>query len=75
MRASWRFSLSAVLALATAGPGGRLAAQDLPPAGFGSLRQDQVAVFLRTPNVSVRVLPLEEREIRMLAPDPYSSLS
>jgi hypothetical protein len=51
-----------------------LAAQDLPPAGFGSLRQDQVAVRLTTTNLSVRVLPLDERVIRLLAPDAYSSL-
>ncbi len=72
MRASWRFSLSAAVLLAAAGI--PLAGQELPPAGFGSLRQDQVAVFLTTPNLSVRVLPLEERVIRMLAPDTYSSL-
>lgn len=74
MTALWRFSASAALLLAAPGLGGVLVAQDLPPAGFGSLRQDQVSVFLSTPSLSVRVLPLDERVIRLLAPDTYSSL-
>jgi hypothetical protein len=72
--AFWRFSASAALLLAAPGLGGALVAQDVPPAGFGSLRQDQVSVFLGTPSLSVRVLPLDERVIRLLAPDTYSSL-
>lgn len=75
MRASWHSSLSPALLLAASCAGvPMMAAQDLPPAGFGSLRQDQVAVRLTTPNLSVRVLPLDERVIRLLAPDAYSSL-
>lgn len=74
MRASWRFSVSAALVLAASGAGAALAAQELPPAGFGSLRQDQVAVRLATTALAVRVLPLDERVIRLLAPDTYASL-
>jgi len=72
----WRFSTSALLALAACGPVPRLVAQgeDLPPAGFGTLRQDQVAIRLTTPNLAVRALPLDERIIRLLAPDTYASL-
>lgn len=53
-----------------------LAAQstDLPPIGHGSLRQDQVAVLITTDNLAVRTLPLDERVIRLLSPDTYSSL-
>jgi hypothetical protein len=47
---------------------------DLPPAGFGTLRQEQVAVRLATGSVQLRVLPLDERIIRLLAPDTYASL-
>jgi hypothetical protein len=75
VRASWRFSVSAALVLAASGAGAVLAAQDLPPAGFGSLRQDQVAVILSTANLTVRVLPLDESVIRLLAPDTYASLT
>ena len=54
----------------------RLAAQttDLPPIGYGSLRQDQVAVMITTDNLGVRAMPLDERVIRLLSPDTYSSL-
>lgn len=47
---------------------------DLPPAGYGTLRQDQVAVRLIAGTVAVRALPLDERVIRLLAPDAYRSL-
>jgi hypothetical protein len=47
---------------------------DLPPAGHGTLRQDQVGVRIVTPTTAVRVLPLDERVIRLLAPDAYRSL-
>ncbi len=74
MTACWRSSASAALLAAAVAAFGPLAAQDLPPAGFGSLRQDQVAIRITTVNLSVRVLPLDERVIRLLAPDTYSSL-
>lgn len=45
----------------------------LPPAGYGTLRQDDVGVELRTPTFAVRVLPLDERIIRLLTPDTYRS--
>lgn len=65
----------ALLAALTGAPA-TLAAQggDLPPAGFGTLRQDQVAVRITTDNLAVRALPLDERVIRLLAPDAYRSL-
>lgn len=47
---------------------------DVPPAGFGTLRQDQVAVRITTENLAVRTLPLDERIIRLLASDAYRSL-
>lgn len=47
---------------------------DLPPAGYGSLRQDHLAVSLRGPTFLVRMLPLHEGIIRLLAPDAYESL-
>jgi len=76
VRAFWRFSSSALLALAACGPVPLLMAQGggLPPAGFGTLRQDQIAIRLTTPNLAVRALPLDERVIRLLAPDTYASL-
>lgn len=46
----------------------------LPPAGYGTLRQEDVAVRLRTATFLLRVLPLDERVTRLLAPDSYASL-
>jgi hypothetical protein len=46
----------------------------LPPAGYGSLRQEDVAVRLRTATLQLRALPLDERVTRLLAPDSYASL-
>jgi hypothetical protein len=64
-----------VLALAAlAGGGGRLAAQDTLPAGYGTLKQDDIAVRLATPQLDIQVLPLDEQVIRLLAPDTYRSL-
>ena len=77
MRAFWGWSASVALALALAAAPGPLAAQgaDLPPPSLGTLRQDQVAVRLGTASLAIRVLPLDERVIRLLAPDTYSSLA
>lgn len=47
----------------------------LPPAGYGTLRQDDVAIHLETGTFALRVLPLDEHVIRLLAPDSYRSLS
>jgi hypothetical protein len=72
---SWTSALCA--ALIACGPAHQAAAQDatdLPPAGFGSLRQDQIGIRLSTPVLSVRVVPLDERVTRLLAPDAYRSL-
>jgi hypothetical protein len=46
----------------------------LPPPGLGSLRQDQVGVRMQTTELAVRVIPLDERVIRLLSPDAYQSL-
>ncbi len=49
-------------------------AAGLPPAGYGTLRQEDIAVRLRTATFQLRILPLDERVIRLLAPDSYASL-
>ena len=75
MTASWRtWAEAAALAAAAGIVPAALAAQDndLPPAGLGTLRQDAVAVRITTDNLAVRVLPLDERVIRLLSPDTYS---
>lgn len=52
----------------------RTAGDGLIPAGFGTLRQDQVAIRVQTLGLTVSAIPLEESIIRALAPDSYRSL-
>lgn len=47
---------------------------DLVPAGYGTLRQDEIAIRLQPPGLVVRLLPLEEGLIRLLTPDSYRAL-
>ncbi len=45
------------------------------PTGFGTLRQDDVALKVSPANgLQVRAIPLDERVIRLLSPDSYRSL-
>lgn len=84
MKPFWRSSLSLATVLLAACGGGRASAQDasgapaqdasLPPGGFGSLRQEQIGVRLGDARLSVRVMPLDERVTRLLAPDAWRSL-
>jgi hypothetical protein len=46
----------------------------LIPAGFGTLRQDEISVRLQLPTVQVRAIPLDESVIRVLSPDSYRAL-
>jgi hypothetical protein len=71
------FALLAALALAAA----PLAAQGAPlltpetavPPGFGTLRQDDIQLVLRGPQVEIRFLPLDPRTGNLLSPDAYKS--
>ena len=47
----------------------------LPPVGFGTLSQSDVAILLRNDEIELQFLPLDERVIRLLAPDSYQALS
>lgn len=46
----------------------------LVPAGYGTLRQEDVALQIRLPQLVVRALPLDESVIRLLSPDSYRAL-
>ena len=46
----------------------------LVPAGFGTLRQDDIALKIPLDNVAVRMIPLDESVIRTLSPDSYRAL-
>jgi hypothetical protein len=70
---------SAVSANAEPGDAGQAgthaARQDtLVPPGFGTLRQDDVTMTLRNGPLLIKVTPLAESIIRLLAPDTYQRL-
>jgi hypothetical protein len=46
----------------------------LIPAGYGSLRQEEISVRIQLPSLLVRAIPLDESIIRVLSPDSYSAL-
>lgn len=46
----------------------------LVPAGFGNLKQDEIAIKLQLPDVLVKLTPLDESVIRTLSPDSYRAL-
>lgn len=48
--------------------------QTLPPAGYGTLRQDDFTVALQSRETQLKVTPLDESVIRLAAPDTYQRL-
>jgi hypothetical protein len=46
----------------------------LPPAGFGQFNQDVITLRLRSGSLEIRVVPLDERVLRLLSNDGYNSL-
>ncbi|MEO5579058.1 MAG: hypothetical protein ABIR58_00250 [Gemmatimonadaceae bacterium] len=44
------------------------------PVGYGSLRQDDIAIRLEPQGLIARAIPLEENVIRLLTPDSYRAL-
>ena len=44
------------------------------PVGFGTLRQDEIAIRLELQGLIVRAIPLDENLIRLLTPDSYRAL-
>ncbi|HSB54756.1 MAG TPA: hypothetical protein VLD58_10385, partial [Gemmatimonadales bacterium] len=69
-----------LLLAALAGPGcvaaqrGQGALEPLPPAGYGSMTQNSLALRIRTDEIEVRLVPLDQRVTRLLAADSYRSL-
>lgn len=46
----------------------------LPPVGYGKLTQSDISISIRSNPVEVRFTPLNERLLRLLAPDAYRAL-
>jgi hypothetical protein len=52
-----------------------LVPQDTVPAGYGTLKRDDIVVRFATGTVEIQCLPLDEQVIRLLASDTYRSLT
>ena len=63
---------------ATPAPAAAALADTVPsesvPVGFGTLRQEQIAIRLQMQGVLVQLVPLDESVIRLLSPDSYRAL-
>ena len=59
---------------ASARAGNAAGPPDLPPAGLGTLHQDELTVALRSGELLIKVAPLDEAVIRLAAPDAYERL-
>lgn len=64
----------ALLAALPACAQGQGALDPLPPPGLGSLTQSELALRLRSDELEVRLVPLDQRVTRLLARDAYESL-
>ncbi|MEQ1690735.1 MAG: hypothetical protein ABMA00_05580 [Gemmatimonas sp.] len=73
--ASGRSATAQVPPVVPVGAAGDTLDPNFVPAGFGSLRQDDIALKV-TPSsgLQVRAIPLDERIIRLLSPDSYRAL-
>ncbi len=74
--------LAAVLALCACAHSGPAHSQQpadpmgtMPPMGLGSLTQEQISISIANSQLTVRFQPLNERLLRLLAPDAYRALS
>jgi hypothetical protein len=56
------------------GPAADSRAEELPPPGFGTLRQDDFTIGIATGSVQIKITPLDESVIRLAAPDTYQRL-
>jgi hypothetical protein len=66
--------IGALLAGVPACAQGQGALDPLPPPGYGSLKQSDLALLIRSDELEVRLVPLDERVTRLLAKDAYQSL-
>ena len=55
-------------------PGDDTTGKSSVPPGYGTLRQDELAIRLELPGLIVRAIPLEESLIRLLTADSYRAL-
>ncbi len=66
--------LAAALVFGVSAARGQGPGVTLPPGGYGSLTQNDLALRIRTPDLDVRFVPLDPRVTRLLARDSWESL-
>ena len=74
LRRPWSLLLVPILLLSTRPAAAQVGYGTMPPGGYGSLTQDDIALRIRTPDIEVRFIPLDVRITRLLARDSWSSL-
>ncbi len=52
-----------------------LAPSEMPPAGYGTLLQEEITITVRSADLELHVTPLSESVIRVAAPDVYTRLA
>mgnify|MGYP003694130029 CR=1 FL=1 len=52
-----------------------VAGGDLPPPGYGTLGQDDISIRFNAGDIDIRMVPLDQRVMRLLGPDVYASLN
>ncbi len=67
--------LTAMPLTAAAQDSTRALAEDIPPAGYGTLHREDIDLRLQVGDIQVTMLPLDERVIRLLSQDSYSALA
>ncbi len=72
--APWRSTLACLAALATPAAA-QEEGEDLVPAGFGTLLQDEISLALRSADLLIKATPLAEKVTRLTAPDTHARLS
>src|SRR5262245_5482871 len=76
-RSMWSLLFASVALLSPRGGLAQVRAGDgstLPPGGYGSLTQNDLALRIRTADLDVRFVPLDPRVTRLLAKDSWESL-
>ena len=46
-----------------------VAGGDLPPPGYGTLSQDDISIRFNAGDIDIRMVPLDQRVLRLLGPD------
>jgi hypothetical protein len=72
--ASYQATPATVAPASTAPNNADTAGRVLVPTGYGTMRQDDLALHVTASGILIRVVPLDESVIRLLTPDSYRAM-